>query len=188
MTIPYYHVLTLCEICANACGGCCWSQYKVQRPVPNWDAVRQEGDAGWTVLDCPEFVLETAHREYYRQFLEDRKHIRHTKSIPSQRPSISWRTNRALKRLYKQGMDDRQIAKETGIKISIVLRWRLTHGYPCNSKTNLERLRLYHQGMTDGEIARECGVNRNTINAWRRHVGLPLHTKKGGKNAVSAKT
>lgn len=54
---------TLCEVCANACGGCCWSEYGVQRPVPGWSAVRNDinifGDRSslkiesYAVLDCP---------------------------------------------------------------------------------------------------------------------------------------
>lgn len=62
-----YVPTTLCELCANACGGCRWSRKDVQEPVPGWEAARR--DLPWdgrmlesyVVLDCPEFVGETRH-------------------------------------------------------------------------------------------------------------------------------
>lgn len=77
-------IRTLCEVCGNACGGCSWSEYGVQRPVPGWDAVRNDirtpGDRAkprvesYAVLDCPEFVLEERYAREYQAF--DRAWVR----------------------------------------------------------------------------------------------------------------
>lgn len=75
---------TLCEVCANACGGCCWSEYGVQRPVPGWSAVRNDINIfggrsslkieSYAVLDCPQFSLEDRCKEEYQAF--DPEYIR----------------------------------------------------------------------------------------------------------------
>lgn len=69
---------TLCELCGNACGHCCWSRKDVQVPVPGWDAVRRdvpmryEKTTVWVesyvVLDCPEFRMEERSRAYWDKF------------------------------------------------------------------------------------------------------------------------
>ena len=82
MNIPPYRVVTLCEICGNAYGGCSWSKWRVQEPVAGWDAVRREGDVGWTVLGCPQFELEERYRPYYERFLRERVDIRQAKAEP----------------------------------------------------------------------------------------------------------
>lgn len=79
---PNYRPATLCEVCANACGGCSWSAYGVQQPVKGWDAIRHDvaandkskGEArqamseSYVVLGCPEFKLEEHHRWAYERF------------------------------------------------------------------------------------------------------------------------
>lgn len=71
-----YGIHTKCEYCANACGGCSWSEYGVQNPVEGWDAVRrdvpirQQIDKKYTrqymesyvVIGCPKFSLEERSR------------------------------------------------------------------------------------------------------------------------------
>lgn len=65
-------ILTLCDVCENACGSCEWSEKWVQKPVPGWDAVRRDVSnettidgkriqmlvESYIVLRCPKFVLE----------------------------------------------------------------------------------------------------------------------------------
>ena len=82
MLHPYYKPLTLCEVCAKACGRCPWSKKDVQQPVEGWDAIRndvglQEHRRGelrqrlcesYVVLACPLFELEERHRWAYERF------------------------------------------------------------------------------------------------------------------------
>lgn len=49
---------TICWKCANACGGCSWSQ-KRAKPVDGWEAIRRDlyrGIESYIVLSCPKFV------------------------------------------------------------------------------------------------------------------------------------
>lgn len=52
---------TLCWDCANACGGCSWSDHWLHRPVEGWDAIRTDLKAkdgvieSYIVVECPEF-------------------------------------------------------------------------------------------------------------------------------------
>ena len=73
---------TLCEICANACGFCSWSEKDVQQPVPGWEAIRAdlvERQTGgqprtvesYVVVKCPQFVLEEQYAKYYEAFGAD---------------------------------------------------------------------------------------------------------------------
>ena len=72
---------TLCELCANAYGGCSWSEKNVQRPVEGWDAIRNDVlvaarkySESYIVLDCPLFELEEHNRWAYEKF--DREAVR----------------------------------------------------------------------------------------------------------------
>ncbi len=67
----YYCCERYPHICGNAYGGCSWSKWRVQEPVAGWDAVRREGDVGWTVLGCPQFELEERYRPYYERSCGD---------------------------------------------------------------------------------------------------------------------
>ena len=68
---------TLCDYCANACGGCRWSRKGVQRPVPGWDAVRRDicltenrpspMTESYIVIRCPEFQTECHREAEYRR-------------------------------------------------------------------------------------------------------------------------
>lgn len=63
---------TICWTCAKACGGCRWSRYKVQQPVPGWTAIptkvgmqinshgriRRGRIDSFIVLACPEYVQD----------------------------------------------------------------------------------------------------------------------------------
>lgn len=56
---------TICWTCKNACGGCSWSQFKVQKPVKGWKAKRTRINTGtperprmiksYLVISCPEY-------------------------------------------------------------------------------------------------------------------------------------
>lgn len=78
-----YRMRTLCEVCANAYGGCSWSKRGVQQPVEGWDAIRHDlttftrrkdgkniGNTmeSYMVLKCPQFELEEHNRWAYEKF------------------------------------------------------------------------------------------------------------------------
>lgn len=53
---------TICWTCANACGGCSWSDHWKHRPVPGWKAEkallrvnRGEMVESYSVIECPEY-------------------------------------------------------------------------------------------------------------------------------------
>ena len=56
---------TICWECANACGGCSWSEHMNHTPVPGWRATRRdvvtkggESTESYIVHDCPQFVRD----------------------------------------------------------------------------------------------------------------------------------
>ena len=56
---------TICWDCQKAMnGGCCWTDPKQQKPVNGWTA--EETDAGYRVIDCPEFKRGTYGGGMYR--------------------------------------------------------------------------------------------------------------------------
>lgn len=73
-----YRPTTLCEICANACGGCSWSEYGKQKPVEGWEAIRNDiltnhGAPGkplisfeesYIVLACPQYAPDQYAERY----------------------------------------------------------------------------------------------------------------------------
>ena len=73
-----YTVSTLCEVCQNACGGCTWSRYGVQKPVDGWEAiwndlVSNHGGVSnpffvtmesYVVLSCPQYVPDHFAKRY----------------------------------------------------------------------------------------------------------------------------
>ena len=62
---PPFNASTLCDLCANACGFCEWSEYGNMRPVPGWEAIRNDilyfngrenvKIESYIVLDCPKY-------------------------------------------------------------------------------------------------------------------------------------
>ena len=63
---PPFNASTLCDHCARACGLCEWSEAGKMRPVPGWEAIRNDRASGrvdvstvviesYNVLDCPKF-------------------------------------------------------------------------------------------------------------------------------------
>ena len=57
---------TLCWTCGRAYGGCSWSRYKVQEPVPGWTAERRDiriapelpKVESYVVTDCPLYIVD----------------------------------------------------------------------------------------------------------------------------------
>lgn len=79
---PPFSASTLCDLCANACGFCEWSEYGNMRPVPGWEAIRNDISSGrvdgstvvlesYIVLDCPKFCPDANGARY----TFDRQHV-----------------------------------------------------------------------------------------------------------------
>ena len=59
------HSMTLCWDCANATGGCSWSDYWEHSPVPGWIAIptklklnNETNGSSYAVISCPEFIRD----------------------------------------------------------------------------------------------------------------------------------
>lgn len=61
----------LCWYCANACGGCCWTERDPEtgevsyKPIPGWKAQKtiiknslNEETISFNILECPEFIRD----------------------------------------------------------------------------------------------------------------------------------
>lgn len=91
--------------------------------------------------------------------------------------------------LYDQGMNDSQIAAETGVKRKTVCDWRKQNKLPALAYRRKDwdqcdeiYFPLYHKGMIDSEIAEVCGVNPWNVKTWRQRNGLKSNR---GANCVS---
>lgn len=80
--LPYFKPTTLCDLCANACGFCEWSEAGNMRPVPGWEAIRNDISSGrvdgstvalesYIVLDCPKYRPD----ENGARYTFDRQHV-----------------------------------------------------------------------------------------------------------------
>jgi len=82
--------------------------------------------------------------------------------------------------LYKQGLSDRQIARELSVSRRTVLKWRhrqgLSANYICHRgkfpflKDKFLELRL--QGFSIFKIAEELGISPSTAHTWLKKLGL----------------
>lgn len=72
---PPFNASTLCDLCSKACGFCEWSEYGNMRPVPGWEAIRNDISSGrvdgstvvlesYIVLDCPKFCPDANGARY----------------------------------------------------------------------------------------------------------------------------
>lgn len=72
---PPFNASTLCDLCSKACGLCEWSEYGNMRPVPGWEAIRNDISSGrvdgstvviesYIVLDCPKFCPDSNGARY----------------------------------------------------------------------------------------------------------------------------
>ena len=63
---------TLCWDCANACGGCSWSDHFDHTPVPGWTAepakirMQKSYEDSYIVIECPEFKRDATGGGLYR--------------------------------------------------------------------------------------------------------------------------
>lgn len=77
--------------------------------------------------------------------------------------------DKRLMELYKAGLDDPGIAKETGITAGAVHQWRRRKGLPSQREvTEARRLKLYRQGYTDKDMAQAEGISVCRAANWRK--------------------
>lgn len=100
--------------------------------------------------------------------------------------------------LLAQGLSDRAVAEQLGVKKGLLKRWRIRHGIEENvcNEPRVRRLcfdpdearRLYDEGHIDREIAEALGVAPQTINKWRLKAGLPSKflEKQNEKHKIGA--
>ena len=114
---------------------------------------------------------------------------------PSKREKACREDQRRRRELYDRGLSDREIAEETGAKISTVTSWRDNFGLAPNpgGKRGIpvsweeDGLRLYREGKTDREIAEAVGRSVATVGEWRRKHGLALHPARPMKRESDAR-
>lgn len=90
--------------------------------------------------------------------------------------------------LYRDGLNDREIADQVHVTPEAITFWRKNHGLTANTPRSkitpameAEMLRMYQDGMSDGQISQESGMKKATVVSWRRRNGLPGNYGKGGK-------
>ena len=79
--------------------------------------------------------------------------------------------------LYRQGMNDMQIANILGVGSTAIYKWRKKNGLKANHIREVKdnRVELYRKKMSDGQIAKELGIKREAVADWRKHHGLPAN-------------
>lgn len=88
--------------------------------------------------------------------------------------------------LYRDGLNDREIADQVHVTPEAITFWRKNHGLTANTPrskitpgTEAEMLRMYQSGMSDVQIARALGLSKSTVLFWRRRRGLEANFKQG---------
>lgn len=90
--------------------------------------------------------------------------------------------------LYRDGLNDREIADQVHVTPEAITFWRKNHGLTANTPRSkitpameAEMLRMHQDGMSDGQIAKTIGLVKNTVLSWRRRRGLRANFKRGGE-------
>lgn len=117
-------------------------------------------------------------------------YFRKKNNLPSHKFSTSGleenEHQRRLK-LYKQGLNDREISEKVGITRSGITNWRkrnnleANNNYKLTKKEHQKRMELYKQGLTDPEIAEKAGEKKTTISSWRNNNNLEPNSTNGIK-------
>lgn len=88
--------------------------------------------------------------------------------------------------LYRDGLNDREIADQVHVTPEAITFWRKNHGLTANTprrkiipSMEAEMLRMYQDGMSDGQISQESGMKKATVVSWRRRRGLAANFKQG---------
>ena len=88
--------------------------------------------------------------------------------------------------LYRDGLNDREIADQVHVTPEAITFWRKNHGLTANTLRSkitpdmeAEMLRMHQDGMSDGQISQESGMKKATVVSWRRRRGLAANFKQG---------
>lgn len=88
--------------------------------------------------------------------------------------------------LYRDGLNDREIADQVHVTPEAITFWRKNHGLTANTPQSkitpameAEMLRMHQDGMSDGQISQESGMKKATVVSWRRRRGLAANFKQG---------
>ena len=88
--------------------------------------------------------------------------------------------------LYRDGLNDREIADQVHVTPEAITFWRKNHGLTANTPRSkitpdmeAEMLRMHQDGMSDGQISQESGMKKATVVSWRRQRGLAANFRQG---------
>ena len=88
--------------------------------------------------------------------------------------------------LYRDGLNDREIAEKLYLTASAITYWRHINGLSPNdhrrkitAAMEQELFRLYQNGGSDGQIAKAVNLSKGTILSWRQRRGLAANFKQG---------
>lgn len=100
----------------------------------------------------------------------------------SRRPKVD---KSRFRELYDKGMNDKQIAKETGVTDSTVWQWRHENKLEANAREGRTRRydyeevrRLTEEGLTAAEIARRLGCHKCTVAEIRQKLSKEKSEKE----------
>ena len=80
-----------------------------------------------------------------------------------------------LMRLYKDGLNDSQIARELGVSATAIKHWRIKNGL------KVSKMDLWEAGKNDCQIAKIIGCTTSAICQWRKRNSLPRNCGRGRK-------
>ena len=89
--------------------------------------------------------------------------------------------------LYKQGLNDVEIAAALGMTKGAICHWRNSRGLPphksfrVSEQENAKRMMLYNLGYTDVAAAKILGITRHSFYMWRKARSLPSKIAPGEK-------
>lgn len=91
--------------------------------------------------------------------------------------------------LYRDGLNDREIADQVHVTTEAIAAWRRTNGLPAHNQhrkvtpeMEAEMRKLHREGASDGQIAKALGMPRPTVAAWRYRKNLKTNfARKGGR-------
>lgn len=113
------------------------------------------------------------------EVLEDRGCVIPAAANPRKKPT---KINDArARKLYEEGLNDREIGKQCGVSTKAVWLWRTEQQLPPNGKAAIREdwMELYKDGASDYEIAALSGVHRKVVYDWRWRNKLPANHKNG---------
>lgn len=102
----------------------------------------------------------------------------HREPPPHGRIMLAPEKEAARMKFYRQGLNDREIARKLGGPSVTIAAWRYDRNLAANRSRSLpegehkKRLRLYRTGLTDAEIGRCVGRGWGAIFRWRHIHGL----------------